>query len=141
MAKAFGEYLTRDVTHDCAYKTKGCSYTHRDLDILKQHVDSCPQKPGGNEKEPTFSGLGFDKYAKYEVIRKTREVTEETDDNYALLAEPRFWSAPASWAQHQAGAVKPKMGPFTRWNYHFDKVGLTVRNKAVTLEMHDTKSK
>ena len=139
MARAFTMYMAKDRVHDCAYKTNGCLYTHRDLDVLKQHIDSCPQKPKEDGKEDILANLAFDKYSKNEIIRKTREVNNETDDNYALLAEPRFWSAPASWTQHQAGAVRSKVGLFMRWNYHFDRIGLTVRNKAVTLEVHDTK--
>ena len=59
----------------------------------------------------------------------------------SLFTILRFWSAPASWTQHQAAAVRSKVGPFARWNFNFERIGLTVRNKAVTLQMHDTKSK
>ena len=132
---------TNAVLHACAYKSSGCCFDHRSLDILQQHVATCPAKPKEDNKPDAFTDLGLDKYKKHEVIRATREITNEKDDNFALLAEARFWSAPANWTHHQAGAVQSKIGPLTRWNYHFDRIGLTVRNKGVTLEMHDTKSK
>ena len=141
MFRAMGKYLAHEVLHDCAYKTNGCCYTHRDLEILKQHIDTCPMKPKEDGKEDILANIAYDKYKKHEIIRKTREINNETDDNYALLTESRFWSAPSSWTQHQAGAVKTKVGAFMRWNYHFDRIGLTVRNKAITMEIHDTKSK
>ena len=140
--KYLKEFLeTNAVFHACAYKSSGCCFEHRSLEILQQHVATCPSKPKEEKKLDAFADLGLDKYQKHEVIRATREITNEKDDNFALLAEARFWSAPANWTHHQAGAVQSKMGPFTRWNYHFDRIGLTVRNKGVTLEMHDTKSK
>ena len=140
--KYIKEFLEANaVFHACAYRSSGCCFEHRSLEILQQHIETCPSKPKEEKKPDAFADLGLDKYHKHEVIRASREIINEKDDNYALLAEARFWSAPANWTHHQAGAVQSKKGPLTRWNYHFDRIGLTVRNKGVTLEMHDTKSK
>ena len=76
MARAFSMYMAKDVVHDCAYKTNGCLFNHRDLDVLRQHVGGCPQKPKEVDKGDILAGLSFDKFARNEVVRRTRVVRD-----------------------------------------------------------------
>ena len=60
-----------------------------------------------------------------------------------LLASPRFWSFPNNWNQHQSKAINAQSGSqaLIRWNYPWDRLGLTVRNKQVVIWAHNTRDR
>ena len=131
---------------DCIYRTLGCAYSSKNQAMALAHSKVCPVKAKADDDKDTRDAAGdaaMDKWTKMEIGIRNRPVSDEQDDNNMLLAAPRFWGFPNNWHQHQAKAINAQTGSqaLVRWNYPFDRLGLTVRNKQVVIWVHNTKDR
>ena len=114
----------------------GCGYSSMDVDLVKAHLCSCPNKGhSGHNESANSSSSSQNKYARNLVQSFQRNVKAGLDDNLNLLCNARFWPLPSS--TKAIFASMPSKAEPVRYNYNSNEWGLTINNHNVVISLHD----